>query len=363
MPSLEQIRRQRRLDAERANAGKSVGDGVDDAAVAAGTEPIGEIATPQEPVAAPAGIQENGAIVDGAYDNGAEDDAGTDKVGVSGEPVMHTDAPESRTVVSEPVVQGAAEEGGPASGTDAQEDALLDAAHDGSGQDAPVDADVPFVEANAGQVPEERGGSVLEDADGERGDKHAGNGKPASGKKRTQPKKRGRPAVADDFKGDGITRVKLPMQLVSMMRSYFPDASNNAEAVAAWIYAKSDKTVDVPDSVKRLAATYTGDQMSNLVKDVSERLAVLDARTMKMQMLTDGRVQEMWYMVAYLMLERMDALAKTHMKDLDLSLPVFETLRSEVNSQFRKVRNRQQLSDGRQVYQRKVQGKRNDVKD
>lgn len=357
MPSLEQIRRQRRLDAERANAGKSVDDGVDDAAVAAGTEPIGEVVALQESVAVPAGIQENGAIVDGASDNGAEDDTGTDKGGVSGEPVMRTDASESGTVVSEPVVQGAAEEGGPASGTDAQEDAPLGAVHDGSGQD------VPLVEANAGQVPEERGGFVLEDADGERGDKHAGNGKPASGKKRTQPKKRGRPAVADDFKGDGITRVKLPMQLVSMMRSYFPDASNNAEAVAAWIYAKSDKTVDVPDSVKRLAATYTGDQMSNLVKDVSERLAVLDARTMKMQMLTDGRVQEMWYMVAYLMLERMDALAKTHMKDLDLSLPVFETLRSEVNSQFRKVRNRQQLSDGRQVYQRKVQGKRNDVKD
>lgn len=359
MPSLEQIRRQRRLDAERVNAGKAGQDDVGGNDVAIPVEEnIGDITTDGHDAADERSLQADD-IKTGAEEQvtNAPEDAG--KPGVSGVPAVDGDG-------------NISEHGDvPASGGTPEDNGVGDVVPKACGEVASGDdmatgvaAEEPCVEQ--GDIPEETDGAALEEgsvgAQERAPEPDKPKRRPARGKSRDKSK-RGRKPVADDFKTDGTVRVDLPSRLVAMARTQFPDAGNNTEAVAAWIYAKSDKTMDVPDSVKQLAATYTGDQMSNLVKDVSERLAVLDARTMKMQMLTDGRVQEMWYMVAYLMLERMDALAKTHMKDLDLSLPVFETLRSEVNSQFRKVRNRQQLADGRQIYQRKVQGKRDDVKE
>lgn len=359
MPSLEQIRRQRRLDAERANVEKA------DPGNAGGND----VAMPVE--------ENNDSIAMDGHNAADEqpsqaDDAKTGAeepvIDVSGETAgLDASGGSSADSAAGISTQGDVPASGVTSDDDGTGDTVSEAREEAVVEDVMatgVIAEEPYVEQ--GDVPEETNGAVLEEdsvgAQGRAPEFDKPKRKPA-GSKSCNKSKRGRKPVADDFKTDGTIRVDLPSKLVAMARTQFPDAGNNTEAVAAWIYAKSDKTMDVPDSVKQLAATYTGDQMSNLVKDVSERLAVLDARTMKMQMLTDGRVQEMWYMVAYLMLERMDALAKTHMKDLDLSLPVFETLRSEVNSQFRKVRNRQQLSDGRQVYQRKVQGKRNDVND
>lgn len=358
MPSLEQIRRQRRLDAEKANAGQ--GNAAVDDNAAQTIEEVSESHAAQE---------QDYAV---AYD--AREDGGGSGIGVrdAEEPVEEPVQSEETGTTAESVGTGGEVleyADIPASGKELEVSGSDDMPHGERVIDDGTDTVDTEAGVEQGGVPEEVGGAVLEKVpELERvpeslSEPDKSKKKPSGGKSQRSRSKRGRKPVADDFKEDGTIRVDLPSKLVAMARTQFPDAGNNTEAVAAWIYAKSDKTMDVPDSVKRLAATYTGDQMSNLVKDVSERLAVLDSRTMKMQMLTDGRVQEMWYMVAYLMLERMDALAKTHMKDLDLSLPVFETLRSEVNSQFRKVRNRQQLADGRQVYQRKVQGKRTDVKD
>lgn len=348
MPSLEQIRRQKRLAEEKAKrdaVNDDTGGGTQDAVDAANTERAADTMEPE----------------------------------VVKEPeVIHGSKVEMPEPAREPVVQDEAEpetiskdSGSDEKDVDVQVPASGEMPAAGALEEAPEASDIsepvkeeafsgplPEVPVEAGDVPEPDGNEVLEEGtSGQEPKKSSGKGKPVQQSR----KRRGRKGVAEDFKEDGTIRVDLPAKLVAMARSQFPEASNKTEAVAAWMYAKSDKTMDVPESIKKLAATYTGDQMSNLVKDVSERLAVLDSRTLKMQMLTDGRVQEMWYMIAYLMLERMDALAKTHMKDLDLTLPVFETLRSEVNGQFRKVRNRQQIQDGRQVYQRKVGGKRADI--
>ena len=327
MPSLEQIRRQRRLDAEKANAGQ--GNAAVDDNAAQTIEEVSESHAAQE---------QDYAV---AYD--AREDGGGSGIGVrdAEEPVEEPVQSEETGTTAESVGTGGEVleyADIPASGKELEVSGSDDMPHGERVIDDGTDTVDTEAGVEQGGVPEEVGGAVLEKVpELER--------VPESLSEPDKSKK----------KPSGGKSQRSRSKLVAMARTQFPDAGNNTEAVAAWIYAKSDKTMDVPDSVKRLAATYTGDQMSNLVKDVSERLAVLDSRTMKMQMLTDGRVQEMWYMVAYLMLERMDALAK--------SLPVFETLRSEVNSQFRKVRNRQQLADGRQVYQRKVQGKRTDVKD
>ncbi len=336
MPSLEQIRRQKRIAEEQAKRESAAENNVDGGAQGVVVEdvPANDVVVQEPEVQTPKQEHEPEPVT---VDVPVDEDA----------PRIPASSEKPAEIVSEDV-------SGEAVSEQAVEEEVIEA----------VPETVPAPAVEQGNVPDEVGDAVLEEepaqgvdskqVDGEFKKKRSSGGSPGG-------KKRGRKGVADDFKEDGTIRVDLPSKLVTMARSQFPEASNNTEAVAAWIYAKSDKVMDVPESIKRLAATYTGDQMSNLVKDVSERLAVLDARTIKMQMLTDGRVQEMWYMLAYLMLERMDALSKTHMKDLDLTLPIFDTLRAEVNGQFRKVRNRQQIQDGRQVYQRKVGGKRTDI--
>lgn len=329
MPSLEQLRRQRRLAEESANKESNQSPGVTETVSGSDENVNHKPKTVADAALSPEDESAVRSVASVAQPELQESHGADSGVDVPAEtPVMSSDEEPSGHEVSDKDIQAETES---ASVAEVPVTSAQESVPDG----------IPVVSLE----PAAASDSTDNDA-GKPVKKKTGSGKRVG--------RRGRKSVPDDFKADGTIRVDLPAKLVTMARGQFPDANNNTEAVAAWMYAKSDKVADVPDSVKQLAATYTGDQMSNLVKDVSERLAVLDSRTIKMQMLTDGRLQEMWYMVAYLMLERMDALAKTHMKDLDLTLPVFESLRADVNAQFRKVRNRQQLQDGRQIYQRKV---------
>lgn len=151
---------------------------------------------------------------------------------------------------------------------------------------------------------------------------------------RTKPAKMGRPSDNTE------SRVQIPLDLVNMCRGQIPEALNNSDAVAAWIYAKSDKTTDVPDYIRKIAMSYTGDQTTNVLKDISENLAAMRQQNYRLGLLTDGRVQELWYMIAYLMLERMDEIHTPALSKMDLALPVFDTLRDMLRVQFATERNR-----------------------
>ena len=151
---------------------------------------------------------------------------------------------------------------------------------------------------------------------------------------RTKPTKMGRPSDNVD------SRVQIPLDLVNMCRGQIPEALNNSDAVAAWIYAKSDKTVDVPDYIKKISTSYTGDQTTNVLKDINDNLAAMRQQNYRLGLLTDGRVQELWYMIAYLMLERMDEIHTPALSKMDLALPVFDTLRDMLRVQFATERNR-----------------------
>lgn len=151
---------------------------------------------------------------------------------------------------------------------------------------------------------------------------------------RTKPTKMGRPSDNVD------SRVQIPLDLVNMCRGQIPEALNNSDAVAAWIYAKSDKMTDVPDYIKKISTSYTGDQTTNVLKDINDNLAAMRQQNYRLGLLTDGRVQELWYMIAYLMLERMDEIHTPALSKMDLALPVFDTLRDMLRVQFATERNR-----------------------
>lgn len=146
-------------------------------------------------------------------------------------------------------------------------------------------------------------------------------------------------------------KVRIPAELVAMCRGQVPEALNNSDAVAAWLYAKSDKTVDVPEYIKKISLSYVGDQTTNILKDINENLAAMRQQNYRLGLLTDGRVQELWYMVGYLMLERMDEIHSPSLPKLDLAIPVFDTLRDTLRTQFAKERNR--LTNGKKNRYRK----------
>lgn len=147
-------------------------------------------------------------------------------------------------------------------------------------------------------------------------------------------------------------KVRIPAELVAMCRGQVPEALNNSDAVAAWLYAKSDKTADVPEYIKKISLSYVGDQTTNILKDINENLAAMRQQNYRLGLLTDGRVQELWYMVGYLMLERMDEIHSPSLPKLDLAIPVFDTLRDTLRTQFAKERNR--LTNGKKNRHRKT---------
>lgn len=149
-------------------------------------------------------------------------------------------------------------------------------------------------------------------------------------------RKKGRPSKNDD----AALQLRITPELVAMCRGQIPEALNNSDAVAAWIYAKSDKTVDVPDYIKKIALSYVGDQTTNILKDINENLAAMRTKSYNLQLLTDGRIQELWYMLAYLMLERMDEIHSPQLSKMDFGIPVFDTLQDMTRSQAMRERNR-----------------------
>lgn len=154
-------------------------------------------------------------------------------------------------------------------------------------------------------------------------------------------KKSGRPRIKkSDNEEKETLHLMVSKELVAMCRGQIPEALNNSDAVAAWIYAKSDKTVDVPDYIKKIALSYAGDQTTNILKDINENLAAMRTKSYNLQLLTDGRIQELWYMLAYLMLERMDEIHSPQLSKMDFGIPVFDTLQDMTRSQAMRERNR-----------------------
>lgn len=144
-------------------------------------------------------------------------------------------------------------------------------------------------------------------------------------------------------------RIDLPRALARLAREQIPEADNNSDAVAAWIWAKCDRTVEVPQYIKELSSSYAGDKITERLKAMDETVSSLDRHFRASMGITDGRVQELWYMLAFLMLERMGEIPSPVLEKLDLELPVFDTVREKVRQQTAMVRNRQSLRNGRNI--------------
>ena len=137
----------------------------------------------------------------------------------------------------------------------------------------------------------------------------------------------------------------FPASLLGRIRSDIPDAYTNSEAVAAWVYAHMDVKCDVPDEVAALAKGYSPASSEDLLRSMQER----QERMERVVTVLNGMVQDQWYMISWLMLERMSKIDSPLLDRLDMSLPAFEDLRQRLRVQIQQAKNAQKIKDGRPI--------------
>lgn len=81
----------------------------------------------------------------------------------------------------------------------------------------------------------------------------------------------------------------FPRELVTFVRSEFPMATSNTDALAAYVYVKSGGTVSVPDSVKELAKQWDGNKsiesLSTRLDNTQKKLSEMDVLLKEMELL------------------------------------------------------------------------------
>lgn len=137
--------------------------------------------------------------------------------------------------------------------------------HSGTRSDGGNDADV---------TPPRRPGSVSSEQKSQK----------SSGKKPTKK--------PDAEKQTGTAQIRdFPRSLLAIARAEFPDATNNTDALAAYLLAKSGRSnLDVPESVSELVKNWEGDKtlenMEKRMNALSGQMAIVMAMLQEMELLT-----------------------------------------------------------------------------
>lgn len=150
-----------------------------------------------------------------------------------------------------------------------------------------------------------------------------------------------RPAV--HAKASLVQVAGFPANLMKMVRADIPSATNNQDALAAWVYLKSGRRAEVSDKIKTLAADYKGDAEESALNTILEKLT----RVERMAYTSASAATDEYYMLMWLMLERMALINSPRLDTLDFMEGPFEQLRSSLRQCIQQVKNAQQLRDGR----------------
>ena len=147
----------------------------------------------------------------------------------------------------------------------------------------------------------------------------------------------------------------FPRDVAAFVRSEFPNATNNADALAAYVYIKSGKACAVPDSVKELAESWNGDKS---LQNMDDRMTVIERQMRAFSVV----LQELELGVSYMMFDRL-GFRKDNPKDtrsvalLEDGVAEMMTRLREQTMQYRKQEN---IKAGRQ-YQYKNGRKEEDT--
>ena len=68
-------------------------------------------------------------------------------------------------------------------------------------------------------------------------------------------------------RSDTVQIPAFPRELIAAVRKEFPMATNNTDALSAYVYVKTGRTCDVPDEIKELAKDWKGDNTLEMLEN------------------------------------------------------------------------------------------------
>lgn len=136
----------------------------------------------------------------------------------------------------------------------------------------------------------------------------------------------------------------FPRELMSIARSEFPNAQNNTDALAAYVFAKSGKNLDVPDTVRDLASKWEGDKS---IANMEKRITAIERQGFLILQL----MEEMQLMLSYVTFDRLGYRKENpkSVREVNFLEVGVADLRIRLQEQAKQQRNQKAIRDGRPI--------------
>ena len=216
----------------------------------------------------------------------------------------------------------------------------LPMSHGGSRSDDSDDVDMtPPRRPGNGSVP-----SMTDVAKQQQGSKKKTSGS-LSGKKKVQDEKKSS-KKADAEKQTGTSQIRdFPRVLLAIARAEFPDASNNTDALAAYVLAKSGRAnLDVPESVAELVKNWEGDKT---LENMERRLSALTTQNAVLL----GLMQEMELIMTFIAFDRLGyrQSVASDIRNVDFLENGVTDLLERLREQTKALRKQEAIKNGRPI--------------
>lgn len=182
-----------------------------------------------------------------------------------------------------------------------------------------------------------------------------GIAKQQSGKKKTSGSLGGKKKAQDEKKSakksesekqTGTSQIRdFPRSLLAIARAEFPDASNNTDALAAYVLAKSGRpNIDVPESVSELVKNWEGDKT---LENMERRLSALTTQNAVLL----GLMQEMELIMTFIAFDRLGyrQSVASDIRNVDFLENGVTDLLERLREQTKVLRKQEAIKNGRPI--------------
>lgn len=136
----------------------------------------------------------------------------------------------------------------------------------------------------------------------------------------------------------------FPRELILVAKREFPNATNNSDALAAYVYVKSGCTATVPDNIVELAKTWDGDKSA---ETIALRLTRLEEKSLRANQL----LEELELLNSYLVFDRIGFRrdSPTGPRNIDFLETGVEDVITRIKEQAKQLRKKISIKEGRPI--------------
>lgn len=144
--------------------------------------------------------------------------------------------------------------------------------------------------------------------------------------------------------GESVQIRDFPRELMSVARAEFPNAQNNTDALAAYVYAKSGKNLDVPDIVRDLASKWEGDKS---IANMEKRITAIERQLFVLMQ----QIDELLLVSTYVAFDRLGYRKENPktVRDINFLEVGVGDVRKRLQEQAKQDRKQKEIRDGRPI--------------